>query len=91
MFRTAAADRWSRAKTLGISRDRLLFAARSKLSIGTRLDMRFIVGRQPATAEVFCSGRVVRLKHAHARSNLATYSATIEFYRLHPMALSGVP
>lgn len=91
LFRTGPADRWRRATTLEISRDRLSFVARNRMSIGTEIDMRFTVGRRPVTSEVACRGRVVRLKKPDRKSGILTYGATIEWSRLTPMALSGFP
>ncbi len=90
-FRAGAGERWRRATSLAISRDSLSFARWNKLPVGTPLDMRFIVGHEPAAAEVACRGHVTELKAAEVHSATPTYAATIESYRLIQMAPSGFP
>jgi hypothetical protein len=90
LFRARAGERWRLARTVTISRDGVSFAARRKLPIGARLDMRFIVGGR-ASSVACCKGRVVRLKTPERDSESAVYGATIDHYRLQPMSLSGFP
>jgi hypothetical protein len=90
LFRSRAAEPWRRARTVAISRDGVCFVARNKMPVGTPLDMRFVVGREPAAAEVACRGRVIRRKASAAKTGTPTYGATIDWYRLKPMALSGL-
>lgn len=80
-FRVGSGKPWRRAKTLAISRNSLSFTARTKLPIGTRLDMRFMVGIKAVSSEVACRGRIVRLKQPDQDSRTLTYGATIESYR----------
>jgi hypothetical protein len=82
-FRASADEPWHRARTLTISATGLSFTARNKLPIGTRLDMRFVVGLKSASSEVACRGRIVRLQQADEDTRTRTYGATIESYRLH--------
>lgn len=81
MFRAGAGEPWQRAQTVAISGDSLSFTARTKLPVGTSLDMRFVVGTKSASSEVTCRGRIVRLKQPDQKSKTLTYGATIESYR----------
>lgn len=81
-FRVDAGEPWRRARTLAISRTGLSFTARSKLPLGTRLQMRFILGIKSVGSEVACRGRIIRLRRAPQKSGAVTYAATIDSYRL---------
>lgn len=84
-FRAGAREPWRRAKTLAISGTGVSFIARTKLALGTRLHMRFIVGLRSVCSEVACRGRIVRLKRSLDNPGALTYSATIDSYRFNPV------
>jgi hypothetical protein len=83
MFRAGAGEPWQRAETVAISGDSLSFTAKTKLPVGTSVDMRFVVGTKSVGSEVACRGRIVQLEQPdpEKKSKTLTYGATIESYK----------